>query len=352
MSHHSRSVVSRFGWLAGLLPVWCLGCAPQPAETPAATPAIVTPASPKTAATLRKVKLLLNWFPEAEHGGFYAAQVHGYYQAAGVDVEIIPGGPNIQVVQQVATKQVEFAIANADPICFGRAQQAPVVALMAPLQTSPRCLMVHKKSGIKKFSDIHDMTVAMSATSAFSHFLQKKFAFQNVQVVPYPGNVAQFLQTEDFAQQGYVFSEPFLARQQGGDPHVLMVSDEGFNPYTSCLITHDDLVQNDPDLARQVVQASIKGWQQYLAEPEQTNAFIHSLNSEMSLDALAFGVQELKPLVEDAVTRAQGIGHMGLERWQTLVDQLVEIGQLPPDKVKTSDLFTTQFLKSTEKQLP
>ena len=351
MSLRSRSLVSRLGWLACLLPLWCLGCAPKPAETPAASPGTAVPAAPKTAA-LRKVKLLLNWFPEAEHGGFYAAQVHGYFNDAGVDVEIIAGGPGVAVVQQVATKQVEFAIANADPICFGRAEQAPVVALMAPLQTSPRCLMVHAKSGIKKFADIHDMTVAMSSTSAFSHFLQKKFPFKNVQIVPYPGNVAQFLEKEDFAQQGYVFSEPFLAKQQGSDPHVLMVSDVGFNPYTSCLITHDDIAKQDPELARKVVQASIKGWQQYLAEPVKTNEYIHSLNKEMSLDALAFGVQELKPLVEDTVTKANGIGHMGLERWQTLVDQLIEIGQLQPDKVKTSDLYTTEFLKPAEKQLP
>ena len=345
------SLVSKIAWLALLLPIWCLGCNSKPAETPAGTNGTST-AADATTGKLRKVKLLLNWFPEAEHGGFYAAQVHGYYRDAGLDVEILPGGPNVPVVQQVATKQVDFAIANADPICFGRAEEAPVVALMAPLQTSPRCLIVHEKSGIKKFDDIQNMTVAMSSTSAFSHFLRKRFPFKDVRIVPYPGNVAQFLQDEKFAQQGYIFSEPFVARQQGGDPHVLLVSDVGFNPYTSCLIAHDDTVKQDPELARKVVQASIKGWAQYLKEPQQTNELIHSLNKEMSLEVLEFGVKELKPLVEDVVTKAEGLGHMGQERWQTLVDQLVEIGQLAPNKVKTSDLFTTQFLKPEAKVAP
>lgn len=348
MTFQSSSVAWKISWLALWLPIWCLGCNPKPAETPAGTTAPAAGVVGETA-KLRKVKLLLNWFPEAEHGGFYAAQVHGYYRAAGLEVEILPGGPNVPVVQQVATKQVDFAIANADPICFGRAEEAPIVALMAPLQTSPRCLIVHEKSGIKKFEDIHDMTVAMSSTSAFSHFLRKRFPFKDVRIVPYPGNVAQFLQDEKFAQQGYVFSEPFVARQQGGDPHVLLVSDVGFNPYTSCLITHDETVKQDPELARKVVQASIKGWGQYLKDPKQTNELIHSLNKEMSLEVLEFGVSELKPLVEDVVTKAEGLGHMGQERWQTLVDQLVEIGQLAPNKVKTSDLFTTQFLKPEEK---
>ena len=346
------SLLSRVGFLAWLLPLVCFGCNPQPAATPAGpapagTAGQTAPVANASPVALQKVKLLLNWFPEAEHGGFYAAQVHGYYREAGLDVEILPGGPNVPVVQQVAGKQVQFGVVNADQICFGRAQQAPVVALMAPL-ISPRCLIVHEKSGIKKFDDIHDMTVAMSTTNAFSHFLRKKFPFKDVRIVPYPGNVTQFLQDDKFAQQGYVFSEPFVAKQQGGDPHVLMVSDVGFNPYTSCLIAHDEAVKSDPGLLRGMVQASVRGWRQYLKAPAETNAAIHKLNKEMSLEVLAFGVTELQPLVEDAVAKEHGLGHMSLERWQTLVGQLVEIEQLKADKVQVSELFTTEFLKGKQ----
>lgn len=341
-------VLFRCAWIACLLPLLCVGCSPEkpaPATTPPTTAGPTT--SPPVA--LQKVKLLLNWFPEAEHGGFYAAQVHGYYRDAGLDVEILPGGPDVPVVQQVAQKQVQFGIVNADQICFGRAQEAPIVALMAPLQISPRCLIVHEKSGIKKFDDIQNMTVAMSSKNAYSHFLRKKFPFKDVQIVPYPGNVTTFLRDEKFAQQGYVFSEPFVMKQQGGDPHVLMVSDVGFNPYTSCLIAHDETVKQDPELVRKIVQASVKGWAQYLKEPLETNNAIHKLNAEMSDDVLAFGVTELKPLVEDTAAKGHGIGHMTQERWQTLVDQLVEIDQLKADKVKTSELFTTEFLKPDAK---
>ena len=47
-----------------------------------------------TAEALPKVQLALNWFPEAEHGGLYAAAVHGYYEENGVEVEILGGGPD------------------------------------------------------------------------------------------------------------------------------------------------------------------------------------------------------------------------------------------------------------------
>ena len=63
-----------------------------------------------------RVRLALNWFPEAEHGGFYAALVHGYYQKQGLQVEILGGGPDAPVIQRVATGAVEFGVTNADDV--------------------------------------------------------------------------------------------------------------------------------------------------------------------------------------------------------------------------------------------
>ncbi len=48
---------------------------------------------PGAGAGVQHVTLALNWFPEVEHGGFYAALVHGYYGDEGLEVEILPGGP-------------------------------------------------------------------------------------------------------------------------------------------------------------------------------------------------------------------------------------------------------------------
>ena len=65
--------------------------------------------------------------------------------------------------------------------------------------------------------------------------------------------MAPFLNDPRFGQQAYNISEPFVARQAGGDPQVLMLADAGYNPYTSCLVTRDELVRRSPDLVRRVV---------------------------------------------------------------------------------------------------
>src|SRR4029079_11684477 len=221
------------------------------------------------------VTLQLNWYPEVEHGGYYSAKVDGLFEAEGLDVEILAGGPETPVIQQVATGRVTFVVVNADNILFGRAQEAPIVAVMAPLQTSPRCLLVHKESAIQSFDDLKNVTIAMSTTQAFSHYLRKKVALEGVRVVPYSGTVSQFLQNPSLVQQGYVFSEPFVARKNGAEVKVLMLSDLGFNPYTSVLFTTESIIADKPDLVRRMAQASIEGWQRYLESPDRANAEIH-----------------------------------------------------------------------------
>ena len=286
------------------------------------------------------VTLALNWYPEVEHGGFYAALVHGYYAEAGLDVKIFPGGPDVKVVPQVATGAVTFGVTNADDVLFGRAQQAPVVAVLAPLQTSPRCLIVHAKSGIRTFADLKNMTLAMSSKGAFAQFLRKKLPLEGVQIVPYSGNVAQFLLREDYAQQGYVFSEPFVIREQGGDPKVLMLRDIGFNPYTSLLVANEKTLAKDPKLVKKMAAAVRRGWEKYLQDPQATNEKIHALNPEMGLDILEFGAETIRPLVVDASTEKDGLGYMTAERWQTLLEQLVETGQIDAGKVDAKAAFT------------
>ena len=293
---------------------------------------------------LIRVRLALNWFPEAEHGGFYAALVHGYFRERGLEVEILGGGPDAPVIQRVATASVEFGIANADDVLNARAQQAPLVALMAPYQINPRCIMVHAGSGIEQIADIADITLALSQRPAFSHYLRKKFPLTGVTIVPYPGNVTQFLMNPNFAQQGYIFSEPFVARSKGGDPRPLLVADIGFNPYASLLVAAEVTIADREEAVAAMVQASVDGWEHYLRDPEETNRFIHQLNPEMELDILAYGAEESQPLILDPVARQKGLGHMSAERWETLLDQMIEAELIDPGAVQIDQTYTTRFL--------
>lgn len=326
-----------------LLSCWLLacaaiasGCSSEQSAAPKSSPTNATTSEQPAAKPIDSVELALNWLPEAEHGGFFAADVHGFFANRHLKVKIIPGGPGVPVIQNVATGKATFGVTNADQVLLQRAQEADVVAIFAPIQQSPRCIMVHEKSGITKFEDLKDMTLAINANQTFLGYLKKKLPLTNVQIVPYQ-STAPFLNDERLGQQAYVFSEPFLVQQQGAEPVNLMLSDIGFNVYTSVLITRAEVIEKQPELVRRMVEACRLGWRKYLDEPEQTNEHIHSLNKEMGLEILAFGVRALKPLCEP------NLGEMTLERWQTLAEQLVEAGALKPGAVEPSKAFNASF---------
>ncbi len=290
------------------------------------------------------VELALNWFPEAEHGGYFTALVKGYYRDAGLDVKILSGNASSAVLQRVARNQVAFGVENADRILMGRAQQADVIALMAPIQKTPRGIMVHADSGFTKIADITDVTLAINSGAPWVAFLKAHAPLTNVRFVPYPGSVAQFLIDKKYAQQAYVFSEPYVAKEKGADPRCLLIADVGYNPYTSVLFTSAKTLAADPEVVAKFVQASAKGWQTYLEQPDETNRYLHEVNPEMTLGILEYGVKSLRPLCLDGLPGPAAVGRMTPERWQTLAGQLVEVGAIKPDAVDPQAAFTTKFL--------
>ncbi len=304
---------------------------------------------PENKAVPIKVIMGLNWFPEAEHGGFYAALVHGYYKEAGLDVTIQPGGPDVPIIQQLATNQIQCGVDNADKLLLVRVQEADVVATMSPMQISPRSIMVHAKTGPKSFEElakIPGMVLSMNAGQPFAMYMQKKLDLSKATVVPYAGSVAQFLLEEKYAQQAYNFSEPFTAEQQGGDPHNLMVSDLGFNPYTSVLLFSSDYLKANRDVAARLTAASIKGWRKYLENPDETNDYIRKQNPEMTKEILDYGVKVLRPLCITSDVPLEKVGQMTAARWNELVQQLEEIEAIPAGKLKPEEAYTLDFLSN------
>lgn len=359
LSRRRPSVLSvfescRLGAFISLISV-SLGCSSDPDQLTG--PHVDGPETNRAAEqSSREVTLALNWYPEAEHGGYYAALVHGYFEEAGLKVTIRPGGPGVPVIQDVATGRVEFGISNADQILVGRAREADVVAVFAAMQTSPRCIMVHAASGIRKFEDLKNLTLAINQNSTFGTYLQKRTSLEGCTIVPYPGNISTFLLNQDFAQQAYVFSEPFTAKKEGGDPHNLMAAEIGFNPYTSVLMVDASTIADDPDLVGDFTQAVQKGWAKYLAEPDKTNRFILAQTDEMNeedLDILAFGAKELSSLcISDDSTGSAKLGVMTTERWQKMADQLVECELVDAGSLDVSKAFSTKFLKMTVQKTP
>ena len=287
------------------------------------------------------MKLALNWVPEPEFGGFYAARESGAFERHHLKVEIQGGGAGVPVLQMVATGRADFGTVGADELITARARGADVVALFAVFQTSPQGIMVHASRKLNKLEDaFHSGTLALETGLGYAAYLKKKFPWEGVKVVPYDGGVAHFLADPSFGQQCYITSEPIAARQKGGDPQVFLIADSGFNPYTTVVIARRELLQKTPQLAREFVAATREGWRDYLDHSEVTNALLGRLNTSLDAPTLSAAADAQRPLIETDDTKQHGLGTMTSARWQTLSDQLLDL-KIIDKPALAADLFVS-----------
>ncbi|WP_407652621.1 ABC transporter substrate-binding protein [Aporhodopirellula aestuarii] len=291
----------------------------------------------------KRVSVQLNWFPEVEHGGVYQALVDGTYENEGLEVEIKPGGSETPVAAELLLGRSQFAITNADDVVLFRAQGAEIVAVLAAVQDNPRCLLVRADSGVESFEDLSGITLQCQPGRAFLPFLRKHGYLEGVKEVPYFNSIAGMVNDPKMAVQAYVVAEPLLARQQGVDVRTLMVSDLGWNPYSSVLVTTGTLIRESPDMVRQFVEATRQGWVNYLKSPAQANEQILAANKHgMTAEVLQFGAEQMRTLAYPEETTQ--FGEMTLDRWESLVNEMAELKVISPDAVRAEDCFTTDFL--------
>ena len=311
----------------------------------ASTLSLVVGCAPGKKNDQNKIRIQLNWFPDAQHGGFYAALLNGHYANEGLEVEIIPGGPGANVESKVDLGRVEFGIANAHRILLKRNEGAKITAVFASFQKSPRCIMVHRESGIEAFKDLEGVTLAVGSDTAFYRFMQKKVELKNVKLVSYSGSNASFLADKSYAQQAYSISEPILVKRKGANPVSLMLSDLGFNPYTSCLFVSEKYASENRELIRKFVKATQQGWVDYIKNPEKANTEMEKLNKEHDLQALNEGATAASKLCQP--DSRHPVGSMTKKRWTELVNQLHSIGMLKKD-FPLGKSFTVEFMPETK----
>jgi NitT/TauT family transport system substrate-binding protein len=305
---------------------------------------------PSIAAPLDKVAFGTNWVAEAEHGGFYQALADGTYRQHGLDVTIVPGGPNVNNRILLPIGKIDFFLsANTLQGFDAVAQNVPTIEVAALFQKDPQVLIAHPDQGIEKFEDLKNLTLFISKEGVASYFqwLKADYGFKDSQVKPYTFNPQPFLADTHSAMQGYVTSEPFaIAREAKFKPKVFLLADQGFSAYSTLIETRRQLADEKPDLVQRFVDASIIGWYNYIYGDNATaNALIKKQNPEMSDDLLAYSVAAMKEhgIVDSGDASALGIGAMTDARMKEFFEEMVRAGIAAPT-LDYRKAYTLQFV--------
>ena len=294
----------------------------------------------------------LDWLAEAEYGGYYQALATGLYVKQGLDVEIHQGGPQVNQAQLLLAGRLNFTISGNSFLALNFVQQnLPFVAVAAMFQKDPSIILAHPGVGNDSFPALRGKPIMIGADTRIGwwNFVREKFGYSDDQIRPYTFSLAPFLASKTAIQQGYLGSEPFLVRQQGGfDPIVLSLSDAGFAGYASLIATSRALTQQNPDLVRRFLAATEAGWQSYLnGDPTPGDALIRQANPDMSPELLAYGRAALKShgIVQSGDANTFGIGAMTDARWTQFFQSMVAAHLYPPS-LNYKAAYTLQFTQA------
>jgi NitT/TauT family transport system substrate-binding protein len=300
------------------------------------------------ALALDEVTFGTNWVAEAEHGGFYQAVVDGTYEKYGLKVTIVPKADQAMLLGG----KIQFYMQGNLLGTFSAAEQnVPVIEVAAIFQKDPQIIMAHPESGLKSFGDLAKLKSIFVGDDLFATGYQwMKAAYPGItdeQRKPYNYSVAPFLADKDSGQQGYVTSEPYAVKKEGGfDPTVFLMYDAGYTTTSTMIEGMADYVAKNPEITKRFVEASIIGWHNYLyGDNKATNELIKKDNADMDDAQIAFSIKQLKDygLVVSGAAKDGGIGCFTDAGVKDFYDKMVKAGVVKAG-LDLSKVYTTQYV--------
>ena len=292
------------------------------------------------------VTVRLKWFNQAQFAGFYVAQDKGYYKAAGLDVNIQPGGPDFPAVQMVAGGNEQFGVTAAEDILIARSKGVPVVALGVTYRRDPFVLFSLAKSGIKTPADFAGKKIGFKIGGNEELIYRAVMAKAGVDTskfeeVPVKFDIAPLLTGAVDVWPGYTINEVLTASEQGFPVSIIYPADYGIDLYADTLFTTETMVKDHPDTVKKFVEATMHGWSDAIADPEAaaktTLNYGDGLKYDHELAMMKASIPFLQP-------DPSPVGYMDAAKWSDMQKLLLDSGfqKMPVD---VSQAFTTQFLK-------
>jgi NitT/TauT family transport system substrate-binding protein len=300
---------------------------------------------PARAAT--KFRVLTNFYAEPGHGGIYHAKLTGLYEKAGLDVEIKQGGPQINGMQLLTGGEADILMGSAIGTLMSVQNGAPVVVIMPTYQFDMQCIITRPEvPGIAALKG-HTILVSTLGRASYWLWMKDKYGFTDDQVAPYTGNYQPFIQDPTVALGGVATTEPFRIEQSGVKNHYFLLAKEGYPPYGYPLLAMQPTIQKDRGAIARFVRATLEGWKDFLANPEQTLKFIKAERGPESTDAfLAYSIKTIRELggVDGGDVKINGYGTMSDARWLELATFMQKAGLLKP-ATDWKAAYTTEFVK-------
>lgn len=289
---------------------------------------------------LRPLRVQLKWTHQFQFAGYYAALHKGFYQDYGLDVSLSEHSATFSPIDQLMGGRAEFAVADTGALLY-RSTGVPLVVLAAIFQSSPSILISRANDGIVELSDLRGRRATLAGgymnAELMSMLQSVGLGVEDFALQPGSTSIETLIDGSTDAFNGYTTNEPFYLNQYG-IPHIIFhPADYGVDFYGDILITRESLLESDPQLVRNFLDATLRGWEYAVENPaEMVDLILQHYNTQSkSREHLMFEAQEAIKLILPNVVP---IGYMNIERWERIQTIFNEQGLL------TQPVDMTQFI--------
>lgn len=299
---------------------------------------------------LEKLTLQLKWQHQFQFAGYYAAIEQGYYQQAGLEVTLREAKAYEDPIQHVLDGNAEYGVGTSELLLLHHFNQ-PVVVLAVIFQHSPLALLVHNPQSentsdrFQYIQDIKDKPIMMEANSAelLAYLEREGLNRTNLNLVDHTFDIKDIVEGKVSAMSVYVTDEPFLFQEQNIPYQLFKPIMGGIDFYGDNLFTTREEIEKHPERVLAFREASLKGWQYAMANPEHMIDLIYTKYSQRhSVEHLRFEYEQMKRLLRTDLTE---IGYMYSGRWQHIGNTYAQLNMLPKEFNLEGFLFNPDSLR-------
>lgn len=320
-----------------------------------AVTAALLPAGGAFAQAKDKVNLLLNWVPTADHSPYYYAKAQGWYDQAGLDVNIESGKGSGVSAQRVGAANTEFAIADMATALVAKSKGADLVAVMTVYANSPQGFYWLKSSGITGAKDFPGKKLGNPPGDA-SRVMWPAFAKQVgigtdsvtfVNITPQAKVASLKAKAIDITSDFYN-EHDLKVREFGADLGFLAWRDIGLNLYGNSIIVNGEYLGKNKDKVAKFVSVSQKAFAACVAD---VSPCLKALMTDVSgLDEANQRDQwnRIKELMTDPTTTGVALGAFDAKRLQNDYDMVKTYFGMEKD-FDVAKVYTNDFLDKSVK---
>lgn len=299
-----------------------------------------------TSTGLVSVSLPVGYVPDVQFAPLYVAIEKGFYRDEGLDISIDYSMENDNTVL-VGTGKLNFAIISGEQVLLARAQELPVVYVMAWYQKYPVGIVAKKSSGITQLSDLKGKKIGLPGLYGANYIGGMALLYSagltakdvSLDSIGY-NQVAALVANQEDAVVIYTANEPVQLQNQGVD-YVLFKTSDALDLVANGLITNEATLKENPELVKKMIKATLRGVEYTVDHPDE--AFEICKKYVETLSSADQKTQKQVLLNSIDLYKTDHYGVSSPEAWQNMQAILLKMGLLSKN-LDLTRAFSNEYL--------